>query len=616
MPSHLRNGRDLSYEQRQRALQYELSPGGAARLQRLGVKSAAAGRRIAILGPGRTAIGSRDQPGVNQLEGDVPSSRIEQRNVYDSRIGKIHSSASTSGPRTIPSSQPSGPDFGADRNGSSPYSAHSDPINGSRRFDGHYIRPSESSILDHGPQRSMGDVCPSPRIPGHLDDEICSQRGRWNSEHDAEHRRPGGDDQAQPELERSRRFGGPERTLPTTKSGSEPEPTSGTSHSRLHPGLQPQQHRDSTSTTSATTPAARTWDNSIYHTPASFLEHSVPARSVPGADELRLRTSTPLSPSRSRNQPVPTPSSRKLERIREEQEKTPERDARPAQDGTVLHARRGRDGTYSTRSPDQNPSTSSSNSKPPSSPALNNSLLPILDNLSDASHRESLLRNINKELINDNPFLIEDKLHILFDNFFSQLAGTLESVPSNLLKSCVDNLSFTINNTLLEVIKSTVIPSLLDTTLHQLREFESEFKSNQNNFDLTSIQSALSSKIEDLHDCMLVNESQRQADSDELKSTSYDFKEENMRRFNSINDQIGDLQINEHNRFELIQRRLGDICSTLNKVNDKVNSLFEPDDRDPAPHLTHNNPLMNNHQHFSIQEPAIPKQPTPEPAQK
>ncbi|KNE88337.1 hypothetical protein PSTG_18263, partial [Puccinia striiformis f. sp. tritici PST-78] len=133
--------------------------------------------------------------------------------------------------------------------------------------------------------------------------------------------------------------------------------------------LQTQQNRDSTSTTSATTPAARTWDNSIYHTPPSFLEHSVPARSVPGADELRLRTSTPLSPSRSRNQPVPTPSSRKLERIREEQEKTPERDARPAQDGTVLHARRGRDGTYSTRSPDQNPSTSSSNSKPPSTPA-------------------------------------------------------------------------------------------------------------------------------------------------------------------------------------------------------------------------------------------------------
>ncbi|KAI9617833.1 hypothetical protein H4Q26_012697 [Puccinia striiformis f. sp. tritici PST-130] len=365
MPSHLRNGRDLSYEHRQRALQYELSPGGAARLQRLGIKPAAVGRRIAILGPGRTANGSRNQPVVNQLEGDVPSSRIEQRDVHVSGIGEVHASTATSGQGTLPAARPSGPEFGADRNGSSPFSAHSDPLNGSRRFDGHYCGPSGPELLDHDSQRSMGDVRPSPRIPGHLDDQICSQRGRWNSKHDAEHRRPRGDDQAQPELERSRGFGRPERTLPTTKSDAEPGPTSGTSHSRLHPGLQPQQHRDSTSTT---TPAARIWDKSVYHTPASFLEHSVPARSVPGTDELRIRTSTPLSPSRPRNPPVPTPSSRKLEQIREEQEKTPERDAGSATDGTIFHARRGRDGAHPTCSPDQNPSTASSNSKPPPAP--------------------------------------------------------------------------------------------------------------------------------------------------------------------------------------------------------------------------------------------------------
>ncbi|KNE88473.1 hypothetical protein PSTG_18126, partial [Puccinia striiformis f. sp. tritici PST-78] len=264
-------GRDLSYEQRQRALQYELSPGGAARLQRLGIKPAAVGRRIAILGPGRTATGSRDQPGVNQLEGDVPSSRIEQRDVHVSGIGEVHASTATSGQGTLPAARPSGPEFGADRNGSSPFSAHSDPLNGLRRFDGCYCGPSGPELLDHDSQRSMGDVRPSPRIPGHLHDEICSQRGRWNSKHDAEHRWPRGDDQAQPELERSRGFGRPERTLPTTKSDAEPGPTSGTSHSRLHPGLQPQQHRDSTSTT---TPAARIWDKSVYHTPASVLEHS------------------------------------------------------------------------------------------------------------------------------------------------------------------------------------------------------------------------------------------------------------------------------------------------------------------------------------------------------
>ncbi|KAH9454083.1 hypothetical protein Pst134EB_014180 [Puccinia striiformis f. sp. tritici] len=441
--------------------------------------------------------------------------------------------------------------------------------------------------------------------------------GRRNPRDDPEQSRPRGNDPTQSGLERPRGTSSFGRAIPASEHpDAESRFTSGTPHGRLPPSSQQQQRRNAATTPSATTPAVGVLDESIYATPASFIAPSVPALSATGPDGPRLRTSTPLSPKRLRNQPVPTPSSRKLERIREEQEKTPERDSRSAQDGPIFHARRGRDGTHPTRSPNQNPSTASSDSKPPSSPPLNGSLLPILDNLSDASQRESMLRNINNEFLNDNPFLIEDKLHTLFSKFLSELSGTLESVPSTLLKSCVQNLSFTVNSAVVEAIKSTVIPSLLDKVLEQLRVSESELKPNQNNFDLTSIQSVISGKIEDLHDCMLVNESQRQADSDELKSTSYDFKEENMRRFNSINDQIGDLQINEHNRFELIQRRLGDICSTLNKVNDKVNSLFEPDDRDPAPHLTHNNPLMNNHQHFSIQEPAIPNQPTPEPAQK
>ncbi|KAI9604609.1 hypothetical protein KEM48_002362 [Puccinia striiformis f. sp. tritici PST-130] len=612
MPSHLRNGRDLSYEQRQRALEYQLSPAGAARLQRLGGQSATPGRQITIVGPGRTASGSRDKSGLDQLERDVPSSRIEQRDVSAAGIHQVHASTATSGQGELPSNPPTDPDFGADRHSSSSYSAHSDPLNGLQKFDGYYTRASGPEFLGNNSQQSMGNVRPSPRLPGHLDDEIFSQRGRRNPRDDPEQSRPRGNDPTQSGLERPRGTSSFGRAIPASEHpDAESRFTSGTPHGRLPPSSQQQQRRNA-----ATTPAVGVLDESIYATPASFIAPSVPALSATGPDGPRLRTSTPLSPKRLRNQPVPTPSSRKLERIREEQEKTPERDSRSAQDGPIFHARRGRDGTHPTRSPNQNPSTASSDSKPPSSPPLNGSLLPILDNLSDASQRESMLRNINNEFLNDNPFLIEDKLHTLFSKFLSELSGTLESVPSTLLKSCVQNLSFTVNSAVVEAIKSTVIPSLLDKVLEQLRVSESELKPNQNNFDLTSIQSVISGKIEDLHDCMLVNESQRQADSDELKSTSYDFKEENMRRFNSINDQIGDLQINEHNRFELIQRRLGDICSTLNKVNDKVNSLFEPDDRDPAPHLTHNNPLMNNHQHFSIQEPAIPNQPTPEPAQK
>ncbi|KNE87426.1 hypothetical protein PSTG_19189, partial [Puccinia striiformis f. sp. tritici PST-78] len=157
MPSHLRNGRDLSYEHRQRALQYELSPGGAARLQRLGIKPAAVGRRIAILGPGRTANGSRNQPVVNQLEGDVPSSRIEQRDVHVSVVYPVRASTATSGQGTLPAARPSGPEFGADRNSSSPFSAHSDPLNGSRRFDGYYCGSPRPGLPDRGPQRPVGD---------------------------------------------------------------------------------------------------------------------------------------------------------------------------------------------------------------------------------------------------------------------------------------------------------------------------------------------------------------------------------------------------------------------------------------------------------------------------
>ncbi|KAI9630585.1 hypothetical protein KEM48_013739 [Puccinia striiformis f. sp. tritici PST-130] len=367
-----------------------------------------AGRRIAILGPGRTAIGSRDQPGVNQLEGDVPSSRIEQET---STIPE--SARSTPVPRpvagTIPSSQPSGPDFGADRNGSSPYSAT--PTPSMDRED------SMDIILDHPNLASLTTVLNGQwemynmmqNIVGR--EEMIRLSLNWNAREDL----------------------APERTLPTTKSGSEPEPTSGTSHSRSIPVFN-HNTRDSTSTTSAP-PRRQTWDNSIYHTPPSFLEHSVPARSVPGADELRLRTSTPLSPSR------------KLERIREEQEKTPERDARPAQDGTVLHARRGVMDVFDALARSE-PLDILIKLKTP--------LQPRVEQLTATYSRQPIRRvsprkftqEYQQRIDNDNPFLIEDKLHILFDNFFSQLAGTLESVPSNLLKSCVDNLSFTINNTL------------------------------------------------------------------------------------------------------------------------------------------------------------------------
>ncbi|KAI9600122.1 hypothetical protein KEM48_000338 [Puccinia striiformis f. sp. tritici PST-130] len=81
MLSHLRKGGDLSHKQQQQALPCQLSPAGAARLQRLAVQPATTRQQISILGPGCTATGPRDQSGSNHLERDISCSRIETRST-------------------------------------------------------------------------------------------------------------------------------------------------------------------------------------------------------------------------------------------------------------------------------------------------------------------------------------------------------------------------------------------------------------------------------------------------------------------------------------------------------------------------------------------------------
>ncbi|KAI9628485.1 hypothetical protein H4Q26_018041 [Puccinia striiformis f. sp. tritici PST-130] len=285
MPSHLRNGRDLCTNN-----DNELS-------------------NISSALP--------ELPGFSGLEASLPPlddellSLVPDRDVSAAGIHQVHASTATSGQGELPSNPPTDPDFGADRHSSSSYSAHSDPLNGSRKFDGYYTRASGPEFLGNNSQQSMGNVRPSPRLPGHLDDEIFSQRGRRNPRDDPEQSRPRGNDPTQSGLERPRGTSSFGRAIPASE------------HLDAESSSQQQQRRNAATTPSATTPAVGVLDESIYATPASFIAPSVPALSATGPDGPRLRTSTPLSPKRLRNQPVPTPSSRKLERIREEQEKTP-----------------------------------------------------------------------------------------------------------------------------------------------------------------------------------------------------------------------------------------------------------------------------------------------------
>ncbi|KAI9617176.1 hypothetical protein H4Q26_013040 [Puccinia striiformis f. sp. tritici PST-130] len=189
---------------------YQLSPAGAARLQRLGGQSATPGRRITIVGPGRTASGSRDKSGLDQLERDVPSSRIEQRDVSAAGIHQVHASTATSGQGELPSIHRPIPT----------------------------LEPPAQLQLVLSPLRPPQRVA-KPATPGHLDDEIFSQRGRRNPRDDPEQSRPRGNDPTQSGLERPRGTSSFGRAIPASEHpDAESRFTSGTPHGRLPPSSQ------------------------------------------------------------------------------------------------------------------------------------------------------------------------------------------------------------------------------------------------------------------------------------------------------------------------------------------------------------------------------------------
>ncbi|KAI9612393.1 hypothetical protein KEM48_004124 [Puccinia striiformis f. sp. tritici PST-130] len=294
-------------------------------------------------------------PGFSGLEASLPPlddellSLVPDRDVSAAGIHQVHASTATSGQGELPSNPPTDPDFGADRHSSSSYSAHSDPLNGSRKFDGYYTRASGPEFLGNNSQQSMGNVRPSPDSR-----DISMMRFSLNAAAGTQEmiqNRVGREEMIRLSLDWNAR-----EELAALDAPSRPQ-----NIPMPNQGLHPAHHM------AGSLPVL---NNNNAGMPPPPLRHHPRRRalSATGPDGPRLRTSTPLSSKRLRNQPVPTPSSRKLERIREEQEKTPERDSRSAQDGPIFHARRGRDGTHPTRSPNQNPSTASSDSKPPPAP--------------------------------------------------------------------------------------------------------------------------------------------------------------------------------------------------------------------------------------------------------
>jgi hypothetical protein len=218
-----------------------------------------------------------------------------------------------------------------------------------------------------------------------------------------------------------------------------------------------------------------------------------------------------------------------------------------------------------------------------------------LDDLSiNPSNKEFFLQNINQDLSRDVPLLIEDRLKDLFSRFLSDLSRTVESIPSTLLESCLNNFNSSMKYALSKLITEEIVPSLIEKVIDNLSDKVSKEPRNHHCPSyVEELKQHIDEKLEDFQDVLLVRDVDCLSKFDEVKKEMRSFEGRTTGNFKYISDQISELNISENNRFEQLKRRLGDVCQTTYAVSNKLNSIIEPQDRDSPPHLKFNNPILN-----------------------
>ena len=176
-------------------------------------------------------------------------------------------------------------------------------------------------------------------------------------------------------------------------------------------------------------------------------------------------------------------------------------------------------------------------------------------------------------MLHNGPLLLEEKLQDLFSKFLSELSGTIETIPGTLLESCVKNFREILNVSILDLFREEFMPALLDQILTSIRDNAKE-KSTLSNNVLEHLKTHLDGKLDAVQDLILVNESQCHSNMEILGRNLSDMESKMNAKLSSISEQIGDLQMNEHNRFEQLKRRCGDIAAMNTSINSKLESLI------------------------------------------
>ncbi|KAI7949776.1 hypothetical protein MJO28_008597 [Puccinia striiformis f. sp. tritici] len=660
MGAHLRNGRNISEEQQRRELElqsrYPISPAAAERIRRIRAQSAASTRlREDILQAGSDRLESGSIPQRCEHVGDLTSASIQ-------RFDPSASSYRQASVEPLP----------VYSTAVNPYPDHREQTDDPRRDSDERRDSSRDPSDDDGrrrirsPFRNRQVYAGPPMAPVRTSqasgERTLDENGYQSSHLDArvtdQPRRSRGDDQTQRGMVSSRRVDLPRDF--TSRSYESNHPDASTKPSRADGSVDPSHPYGESSHLRSTSPIPKREQShqqpiSSAQNPSTNSGHYVPglypfgnSRAVvttpstanstayftPGVPGTTRHNKTGDAPSNIRQPSISTPNQSTTvlppapPSLRAS---SPTTWTRPRQRMATNRSEHedGKDGSFFRKS-GESPRTNEPNSwsrqgrkKPPLSTISESSTSPIsspLDNHletsvncpSDPSSKEQFLNNLNSQFVPDTTFLLEDKLRDMFSNFLSELTTTLDTVSPTLVKACVSQFESSVHKSIQEMLTNDIMPVIVSEVLHYVTN------NPLNNEPIVSIKEELNplkdfikENIECVQDILHVNDSQMQSNTDQLKQNVIELQKTQHEQFHYIIQQLKELHHNENNRFDQLQRRLGDMNQMISTLPEKINHLPAPEERAPPPHLHYNNPFLNHMKHGPpvLQEPTVPHQP-------
>ncbi|POW03869.1 hypothetical protein PSTT_10815 [Puccinia striiformis] len=229
----------------------------------------------------------------------------------------------------------------------------------------------------------------------------------------------------------------------------------------------------------------------------------------------------------------------------------------------------------------------------PSRPSLDSDdhFSPVLfdfDDLSSPSNKEFLLNNVNNDFSRDAPFLLEDRLKDLFSSFLSEMTNAVQSMPTSLLETSIQDFSAVVCSEMREIVTTEIIPTMLESALtcisdvardKQIPEYREHFLAFENKF---------AEKVTSIQDTIYEIDNNTIAGLLSLKQRFNDFDSDTHKRFTAMNDKPNDAIQQDDSRAERVNRKLNDISATINNMNYKLSQFVSSPStgaRDTPPHI-------------------------------